>query len=365
MWAETQALPGALYSSIDLALYALLISVFMVFSFKQCQSNDAVEPAAARWMANADEAVLALPLHRVALAGSHNSGSYAPRARSKCHSGDCDENLAKYLHLPPVSYVVKRWAKCQRISIYDQLLHGVRYLDVRVQIHDDCMHLCHSICFLDVEALLDQLVSFLDDHPLELVVVDVNHIYTTKHDDHARFLSLFLSRVGRSRVASSAAHTPSSSLAAFRAAGVQVVLIYHEAEAAANADVWGPSMIESVWPNEPTADAVLAHGKDQLLRDDDDAPRLRVLQMLPTPRNNDLTKHLSVLGFSRTMVRQTPGWLLQLVAAHDRALQRCNIVLMDDIVRHKNALVEALLEVNRIKMKARTVDITVADDAKA
>ncbi|EQC37143.1 hypothetical protein SDRG_05370 [Saprolegnia diclina VS20] len=362
--AEEGGLPVAIYSSIDLGLYLLLLSVFMVFSFKRCQeaTDDVLATKATRWMTHADPALLAMPLNRIALAGSHNSGSYASRAHEKCHSGDCDANLAKYIRLPPVSFVVKRWAKCQRVSILHQLLHGIRYLDIRLQIHERSIHLCHSLCFLEATSMIDQLVTFLAAHPQELIVVDINHIYTHDAEGHTRFLHLFLSRVGRARIATPSSHTPSSTLDSFRSAGVQVVLIYHEAASAAAADVWGPDTIVSVWPNVPTAQDVMEHGKGQLLDEmSDDEPRLRVLQMLPTPSGKDLTRYTSVLRFSRAMVRMAPSWLLSLCAEHAPALRRCNIVLMDDAVHGGNAFVEALLELNRIKIKTWTIDVTVTD----
>ncbi|KDO31622.1 hypothetical protein SPRG_03542 [Saprolegnia parasitica CBS 223.65] len=364
--AEEGGLPAAMHSSIDLGLYVFLLSVFMVFFFfKHCQAatDDVFTTEATRWMTHADPALLAMPLNRIALAGSHNSGSYASRAHEKCHSGDCDANLAKYIRLPPVSFVVKRWAKCQRVSILHQLLHGIRYLDIRLQIHETSIHLCHSLCFLEVSCMLDQLVTFLDAHPQELVVVDINHIYTHEDEGHARFLHLFVSRVGRSRIATPSSHTPGSTLDAFRNAGVQVVLIYHEPAPAAAANVWGPDTIVSVWPNVPTAEDVMEHGKGQLLEEvSDDEPRLRVLQMLPTPSGKDLTRFTSVLRFSGAMVRLAPSWLLSLCAEHAPALRRCNIVLMDDAVHGGNAFVEALLELNRIKIKASsTVDVTISD----
>ncbi|OQS05977.1 PI-PLC X domain-containing protein 3-like, partial [Thraustotheca clavata] len=340
---------------VAIAILALLC-VLMVNMFQCCLPGGGEDlEESARWMTNADAKLLAMPLNRVALVGSHNSGSYAKRARSKCHSGDCDRNLAKYLKIPPVGFVVRRWAKCQKISILRQLEHGIRYLDIRVQIHESEMHLCHSLCFLDAEAMMDQLVTFLDAKPHELVVVDVNHAYSDVEGGHEKFLNIFLQRIGRSRVATPTSHTPSSTLQSFRDAGVQVVLIYDEPGAAANANVWGPSTIVSVWPNLPTAEQVLEHGRGLLLEEvDEEETRLRVLQLLPTPAGKDLARYISVLHFSSTIVRLAPKWLKDLCTKEQIALSRANIVLMDDAVHGKNALFRSLQELNEFKSKNYT-----------
>lgn len=74
--------------------------------------DDVVDEANHRaWMQADFDRIADLPLNQVALAGSHNSGSYAIKSVFKKPSGDCPEEVLKYLKFPLVSHVVARWSK--------------------------------------------------------------------------------------------------------------------------------------------------------------------------------------------------------------------------------------------------------------
>ncbi|RHY45795.1 hypothetical protein DYB34_007822 [Aphanomyces astaci] len=127
----------------------------------------------ATWITDSSDVVRKLPLNQVAFPGSHNSGAY--NICGNVVSGDCHASLVPYIQrLPFVS------SFCQRLSITEQLQAGVRYLDIRVQAFPSgAPRVCHSLCSISLHECIAQVRAFLDEHPTELVILDVNHIYVT------------------------------------------------------------------------------------------------------------------------------------------------------------------------------------------
>jgi hypothetical protein len=62
-------------------------------------------------MTDATDRLLDLPLYKVAIPGSHDSGAYGRRVPAKCLGGDCNTVLRKYMWIPLVDIVVQNWAK--------------------------------------------------------------------------------------------------------------------------------------------------------------------------------------------------------------------------------------------------------------
>ncbi|KAH9102075.1 hypothetical protein LEN26_008843 [Aphanomyces euteiches] len=311
-------------------------------------------------MTDCSDAMTDIPLHQLCLPGSHNSGSYGVHGKNV--SGDCDAALVRYIkHVPGVAGFVARWAKCQRLSIMEQLDAGIRYFDMRIQVcHDDTIRLCHSLWSITLNDFLDQVHAFLDANPLELVVLDVNHIYLPHPRHHSRIAEACIQHLGRARVARAFDASPHMSLRAFRAKNVQVILIYHNADTAHLFDVWGPHSITAPWPNVASKTRIFSYAYEVLHARVLTPPQLHVLQLVPTARGKDLLRHLSVLKFSRPIVLEAPQWLLSLFDQTPALLPSCNIVLVDDCAWNDNALVTALLQLNERKaeMRIKSINIT-------
>ena len=85
------------------------------------------------------------------LPGSHDAGTYSYPLRTFVIASD--------------------WFQTQDFSFYEQLMHGVRYIDVRVAEMDGEFVLIHMFkCVNMREALLD-VRRFLQEHPTEVVVL--------------------------------------------------------------------------------------------------------------------------------------------------------------------------------------------------
>ena len=119
--------------------------------------HDGAPPAhdAATWMGALDDGV---SITSLTLPGTHDSA-----ARHEPVSGT---------------------AKCQDLSIADQLGAGVRYLDLRCRHYNDTCELHHGPVYqqLNLDDVLGAVWTFLHAHPTEALLVSVKEEYTPAND---------------------------------------------------------------------------------------------------------------------------------------------------------------------------------------
>ncbi|MBL9102512.1 MAG: ricin-type beta-trefoil lectin domain protein [Myxococcales bacterium] len=126
-----------------------------------------------RWMQDIWDAIAHRPLNRIALPGTHDSGTYSMTR---------DSEIAR--DAPSVSWQTRTlaetrartldWARTQNLSLAQQLQAGVRYLDLRVMDRDGDpknLYIVHSMYGSRVETMLDQIATFLDENPREIVLL--------------------------------------------------------------------------------------------------------------------------------------------------------------------------------------------------
>lgn len=75
--------------------------------------------------------------------------------------------------------VVRRWAKTQYLKATEQLMHGIRYFDLRICLKksDLRFYFVHGLFCEDISGPLDEIKKFLDDHPFEMVILDCQHFF--------------------------------------------------------------------------------------------------------------------------------------------------------------------------------------------
>lgn len=125
------------------------------------------------WMAelpNKDTATIC----ELALPGAHNAGAtkveYIPSDVLSTYVG---ETVAKsWLVQLLAKPVAKAPAVCQSESIHALLRGGIRLLDLRLGLHKQEIHICHTVvCSSTFRTVLSEVREFLQDHPEELVVL--------------------------------------------------------------------------------------------------------------------------------------------------------------------------------------------------
>ena len=97
------------------------------------------------------------------LPGTHNSGSYS------------------------IPNPLGGLAKCQNLSILEQLHAGIRYLDLRVAEHEDHLYVFHSILKGSLfQHIVYQIKEFVEAYPTEFVVLDVQPEYGQNLSTHGK-----------------------------------------------------------------------------------------------------------------------------------------------------------------------------------
>ena len=72
---------------------------------------------------------------------------------------------------------IKLWAKCQSKTIYEQLLMGIRYFDIRITKYNGEYYTIHSLIAIPVGQILHDILLFIDTFPTEKIILDFNHLY--------------------------------------------------------------------------------------------------------------------------------------------------------------------------------------------
>ena len=106
-------------------------------------------------------------IHELVIPGSHDSLAYDFKILGPNESG-----------MPRIANLfIKLWAKCQSKTIYEQLLMGIRYFDIRITKYNGEYYTIHSLIAIPVNQILHDILLFIDTFPTEKIILDFNHLY--------------------------------------------------------------------------------------------------------------------------------------------------------------------------------------------
>jgi 1-phosphatidylinositol phosphodiesterase len=91
-------------------------------------------------------------------------------------------------------------AKCQKLSIEEQLYAGVRYLDIRCRHINNAFTIHHGVEYQNINFtdVLSSCTAFLKKNPTETIIMSVQEEYTPKNNDRS-FEATFDSYVNKNR----------------------------------------------------------------------------------------------------------------------------------------------------------------------
>jgi hypothetical protein len=132
------------------------------------------------WMGESISKIGDKSLKQLTLPGSHDSGAY--NLTNEIMADAEPANLETLLWVSEkleisASNVIRNWAVSQKWSIYDQLVGGIRYLDLRAG-WDNSTHTWRAYHLLMgnlIEDLLIEVRDFLDSHNKEIVILEISH----------------------------------------------------------------------------------------------------------------------------------------------------------------------------------------------
>ncbi|KAM8872138.1 PI-PLC X domain-containing protein 1-like isoform 1-T1 [Synchiropus picturatus] len=149
------------------------------------------------WMSCLPEELLDVPLWNLAIPGSHDSMSFClDRSSPVLRSEPRCLLLAERLCPGCVRACVSRWSTTQQSVLKDQCDLGIRFFDLRIARKPSSSRLffAHGIyTLITVKEALDELASWLDAHPLEIVIICCSHFEGLTDQEHGHLVEFIFS----------------------------------------------------------------------------------------------------------------------------------------------------------------------------
>jgi hypothetical protein len=171
----------------------------------------------ASWMNDISSSIGSKTLTQIALPGSHDSGAYDFTAevldQYQTQLLEAVVGVVKKMReewwLWPVGWLsdkvvvkaIKDWSKAQNLDIGDQLNAGVRWLDLRTMIYEGQPYLFHGFVAHSASEALDQVKSFLNAQPKEIVILSFSHMPNSMTtEQHVALANLIQTKLGSSAI---------------------------------------------------------------------------------------------------------------------------------------------------------------------
>ncbi|CAH3146150.1 unnamed protein product, partial [Pocillopora meandrina] len=304
-----------------------LVDEFEVLQIKALEDNDY-----SRWMENLPNEKQLSPLKDLVIPGSHDSGTFfldqnmeiGPDESSAIHTlGSIFGKVAKS--------VIHSWSVTQSMTIYEQLLSGIRYLDLRVayRAEDKKIRVVHGLFGWTIDQVLDEVNRFVANYPKEIVILDFNHFYKmdqAAHETLADTLLASFSEIFRAP----GADGPNVTLQEMWGNEEKVIIIYHDYDVVDTYPCfWPPHLICSPWPNTADKKLLLEFLNKQSEASSFSEDALQVTQAILTPQTStvfqNMTSTLKDVLASRCNCYVT-GWLKALCGTK---CHKFNIIIAD------------------------------------
>ncbi|XP_070557628.1 PI-PLC X domain-containing protein 3-like [Ptychodera flava] len=217
-------------------------------------SSSETERDYSNWMANLSEKLCCEPLKNIAIPGSHNSFTSSLDVKSGVAPGSPDtiRNLVHFFG-NKAKEIVYKWSVNQSLTLTEQLDRGIRYFDLRVSscLGKEDLHFVHGLFAGKVVDAMNEINTWLESHPKEVVLLDFNHLFDMQ-DTHHTQLTKQLMEIFGSKICPSI-DVDGCALNILWENQWQVIVFYHNDIAHSNHNLWHGSMIPSVWPRTPEA----------------------------------------------------------------------------------------------------------------
>jgi len=201
------------------------------------------------WMSELSPDVKSLPISQLSIPGSHDSctSSLVPSSVPGVDQPKFIQDLAvKFPRL--AKYFFTKWSYTQHHDVLTQLKSGIRYLDIRcvASRKNGEIRVIHNLIGDTIHQVLQKIKEFVEAHPMEVVILDFQHVFNFICEDHA-WLSTALVQSFGSRLCPRPDSTQKiPTLKFLQDNGLQVIAIYPY-------DVsklyWTRALCPNPWPN--------------------------------------------------------------------------------------------------------------------
>ncbi|XP_059057879.1 PI-PLC X domain-containing protein 3 isoform X2 [Achroia grisella] len=200
------------------------------------------------WMRDLPAQLKDVPLIYLAIPGSHDSMTYGI-TRASTLAPDAEPILHRLY--PLFRGTIIRWTITQAIDTKQQLLIGIRYFDLRLATKKDENHyfFTHGLYAEEISKPLQQIRDFVDSHPGEVVILDLQHFYGFQPEDHQRLMRYLLNIFG-AKLIPRQIDLQSITLNSLSRLRQQVVVVYRNQSVSAISEFWQSQLLPSPWPQQ-------------------------------------------------------------------------------------------------------------------
>eukprot|EP01124_Arcella_intermedia_P033626 TRINITY_DN8111_c0_g1_i2.p1 TRINITY_DN8111_c0_g1~~TRINITY_DN8111_c0_g1_i2.p1 ORF type:complete len:308 (-),score=84.66 TRINITY_DN8111_c0_g1_i2:16-939(-) len=292
----------------------------------------------------------------VVVPGSHDScaynftekSPYGPDAISWLIENPTIGNIAQ-------SIVVK-WSQTQNRSTIEQLRDGIRYLDLRIGFVDNGFYLVHGLCGPSIDEVLSEIEQFVAQCPQEIIILDFNHFYNMKEEQHTQLINIIHQKLLKSMIP----YTQDIPLTfnSLWESQKTIFVMYHHASCAAFPLLWPQQCINSPWPDKTDPNDLFEY-----LRKCPRTPNFFVSQAILTPRVSTVvssvlpTQPSSLKNFTDMANITVIDWLMEQVKAHP-----LNIIIVD--FYESINFVEAIILINQFKYLKQKTNHSTTQNSK-
>ena len=128
------------------------------------------------WMSDLRSEIGAIPLTELTIPGAHDMGTYGINGGSSTSSDGQASDIGCLVD----HGVCERYGQAQQSfkDTFEELQDGIRYFDLRVCRTDSGVFVtCHGLEAAPLSDILDGTRAWVDSHPGEVVILDLNHHY--------------------------------------------------------------------------------------------------------------------------------------------------------------------------------------------
>ncbi len=308
--------------------FLLLITLFVAYSNAWASYE--------QWMTELKPKLWNKPLTQILIPGTHNSASHRINRKKDYADEDSLPNWIRYIRekypLLPIKAIYAGWAKNQRLTIYQQLAFGIRYIDIRLCYNSkrNIIESCHGMYSASLKSILNDVNLFSKRYPDELIILHFQHFYQFKEVQH-KLVTQQLNTLFQTRLVPNTYNATTTAGELWQSPHRIITIYNHSTKDKPSSNLWASHQITSLWPHTSKIEQLKEQLKGYLKHRRE--TKLFVLQAILTPDKDMVVKGLPPLnivnpGSIEQLAKQiTPGLVDYLFRL--KVGKKHNIVIFD------------------------------------
>lgn len=168
----------------------IFCKLFFFLSFTIFSADLFAQP---NWMAENGALLGKKQLNQIVLPGAHDAGTYAIKEAKSSNvrlgggEGLNSPDNKPLKQLLSFGSTFSNWAKTQERTTLEMLNDGIRYFDIRICVDSKGVFMtCHGMYGASLESILDDVKTFTEKNPKEIVMLGFNHFWERQYQIEQR-----------------------------------------------------------------------------------------------------------------------------------------------------------------------------------